>query len=112
MGSELAAAPSVMLYGISQSWTASWSRVTVSVWAMFQSAAVNVRLEAETVPSVASLEATGMTTSAVGWLVSTTLNLRSEERRVGNERTAGGTSIPEATTSVFMTATSAGSMTA
>src|SRR5262249_62216840 len=41
---------------------------------MFQSAAVNVRLETETVPSAVLLEDTGIVTSAVGWLVSTTLN--------------------------------------
>ena len=47
--------------------------VAVMVWATFQSAGVNVRLAAETLPSDASLDATGITTSAVGWLVSRTV---------------------------------------
>jgi hypothetical protein len=35
---------------------------------------VNVRLATEATPSDASLEATGITTSAVGWLASITVN--------------------------------------
>jgi hypothetical protein len=60
---------------MSPSSTRSSTPVTVTVCGTFQSAAVNVRLAAETVPSVVSLEATGMTTSAVGSLVRTTVKL-------------------------------------
>src|SRR5690349_17310451 len=42
---------------------------------MSQSAAVNVRVATETAPSVGSLVATGMVTSAVGALPSTTVNV-------------------------------------
>src|SRR5438552_18016094 len=76
----------------------TWSStpVTVTVCGAFQLAAVNVRVDALTMPSVASLEATGITTSAVGWLFRTTEN-RSEERRVGKERRAGGATERPAT---------------
>ena len=40
--------------------------VIVTVWGTFQLAGVKVRLEVETVPSVVSLELTGMVTLAVG----------------------------------------------
>src|SRR5437899_7927203 len=49
--------------------------LTVTVCGAFQSATVKVSVDALTVPSVASLEATGMTTSAVGWLFRTTENV-------------------------------------
>src|SRR5215467_12160513 len=59
---------------MSPSITASSTPVTVTVCGTLQFAAVNVRLAAATVPSVVSLEATGITTSAVGWLFKTTTN--------------------------------------
>ena len=46
--------------------------MTVTVWGVFQLAAVKVRLAGETVPSVVSLDDKPIVTSAVGWLFSTT----------------------------------------
>ena len=46
--------------------------MTVTVWATFQLAAVKVREEAETVPSVVSELERPMVTSAVGWVLRTT----------------------------------------
>src|SRR2546429_8971880 len=67
--------------------------VAVMVWATFQSAGVNVRLAAETLPSDASLDATGITTSAVGWLVSTTVKLGGAPGSVGAKPAAGGAAL-------------------
>ena len=49
--------------------------VTVTVCAVFQSAAVKVRLAGATVPSPVSLEVRAMVTSAVGWALSTTVKV-------------------------------------
>ena len=49
--------------------------VTVTVCAMFQLAAVKIRLAGETVPSVVSLLDSAMLTSALGWVSSTTVKL-------------------------------------
>ena len=49
--------------------------VTVTVCAMFQLAAVKVRLAGATVPSPVSLEDRAMVTSAVGWALSTTVKV-------------------------------------
>src|ERR1043165_9645577 len=51
------------------SWTWSSTPVTVTVWATFQLAVLNVRLAVETVPSAGLLLATGTATLAAGWLV-------------------------------------------
>src|SRR5258706_16312810 len=72
MGSERTAARSAEPYAIAPSWTWSSTPVTVTVCGAFQSAAVKVRLAGATAPSPTLLEATGMTTSAVGWLFKTT----------------------------------------
>ena len=49
--------------------------VTVTVCGAFQLAAVKVRLAGATVPSVVSLEDRPMVTSAVGWVLSTTVKV-------------------------------------
>ena len=49
--------------------------VTVTVCATFQFAVVKVRLAGLTVPSVVSLELSAIVTSAVGWVLSTTVNV-------------------------------------
>src|SRR5690606_32675628 len=70
----LAAGPNTMLYATSPSSTASSTPETATICGTFQFSGVNVRLLAETVPSVVLLEATAMVTAAVGWLSRTTLN--------------------------------------
>src|SRR5438477_13060265 len=91
-------------------WTWSSAQVTVTFLASLRVPSVTVRLGAETVPSATLLLETGITTFAVGWLLSRTVNVavppdsvvtrpatgatvmpatslsRSEERRVGAER--------------------------
>ena len=73
--SALTAAPVTIEYAMSPSSTASSTPVTVTTRARFQFAAVKVSDETDTVPSVPSAEAIEIVTSAVGWLVSTTLNV-------------------------------------
>ena len=89
----------------------TWSStpVTVTVWAKFQFAAVNVRLAAETVPSALLLLATGITTSASGWLVSCTPKLALPPASVVTRPAVGVTLMPEASLSVFVALTSAAS---
>ena len=81
--------------------------VTVTVCAMFQLAVVNVRLGELTVPSVGSLELSPMVTSAVGWLVSTTVNVAVPPASVVVRPEVGVTVMPAASLSVLVTATSA-----
>src|ERR1041385_9218988 len=109
MVSAVVGAPSTTLYAMSPSSTASSAPVTVTVCGRFQSAAVNVRLETELEPSVASLDATGMTTSAVGWLVRTTGKLAVPPASVVPRPATGGTVMPAPSSSALVTATSAGS---
>ena len=97
---------------MSPSWTASSTPVMVTVCATFQSAAVNVRFATATVPSVGSLEATGMTTSAVGWLVRTTEKFAVPPASVVARPATGATVMPAPSLSVFTSATSAGSIAA
>src|SRR6185503_4381677 len=92
--------------------TASSAPVTVTVCGSFQSAAVNVRFEPESVPSAVLLEATGITTSAVGSLLSTTLKLAVPPASVVARPETGMTSMPAASSSALLTATSAGSIAA
>src|SRR5438477_12390475 len=73
-------------------WTWSSAQVTVTFLASLRVPSVTVRLGAETVPSATLLLETGITTFAVGWLLSRTVNVavpRSEERRVGKECRSG-----------------------
>ena len=83
--------------------------MTTTAWATLQSAGVNVRLEVETVPSVASLEPTGITTFAVGWLVRATVNVAWPPASVVTRPDAGRTEIPATSSSAFVAETSAGS---
>src|SRR5437016_4077132 len=94
---------------MSPSATASSTPVTVTVCATFQSSAMNVRLDADAVPSVGSLLETGTTTSATGWLVSTTLNVATPPASVVTRPEVGTTVKPATSLSVFVTATSVGS---
>src|SRR6185369_9318307 len=112
IGSAEAGAPTATLYAMSPSSTASSAPVTMTVCGVFQSAAVNVRLVAETVPSVVSLEATGITTSAVGWLVRTTVKLAVPPASVVPRPATGVTVMPASSLSALVTATSAGSIAA
>src|ERR1051325_8358971 len=98
-----------MVYGRSPSWTASSTPVTVTVWGVLQSDAVKGRLDGAEVPSAASLEATATATSAVGWLVSTTVNVAVPPASVLTSPAAGGAVVPAALLWVCVPATSAGS---
>ena len=97
---------------MSPSCTASSTPVTVTVWATFQFAAVNVRLAAETVPSAVLLLATGIATSAVGWLVSTAVNVAVPPASVVTSPAVGVTVMPATSLSVLLADTSAGFMAA
>jgi hypothetical protein len=91
-------APIVTLYSTSPSSTRSSVPVTVTVCGTFQSAAVNVRLEIVTVPSVESLVMTGISTSAVGSLSSTTVKFAVPPASVVPRPANGVTVMPAATT--------------
>ncbi len=95
---------------MSPSFTWSSTPVTVTVWAAFQFAAVKVRLDADAVPSPGLLLATGITTFAVGWLVSTTVNVAVPPASVVTRPAVGATVMPAASLSVFVAETSAASM--
>src|SRR6185436_10908731 len=92
--------------------SASSAPVTVIVCGTFQFAAVNATAAGAAVPSLGSLEATGMTTAAVGWLFKTTVNVAAPPASVVARPATGVTSMPAASSSVFTTATSAGSIAA
>src|SRR5437867_1673396 len=108
MGSALLAALSTMLYAIAPSCTRSSTPVTVTVCGTFQLAAVNVRPAAETAPSAALLDATGITTSAVGWLFNTTVKLAAPPASVVARPAVGVTVMAAASLSALVTATSGG----
>ena len=84
--------------------------VTVTVCAMFQFTLVNVRLAGATTPSAGALELSAMVTSAVGWLVSTTVNVAVPPASVVVRPAIGVTVMPEPSLSVLVTATSAALM--
>src|SRR5438309_1179677 len=110
MGSELAAAPSATPYAIAPSWTWSSTPVTVTVCGAFQLAAVNRREEGRAGQSRALLEATGMTTSAVGWLFKTTENVARPAASLVTRPEVGVTGIPATSLSDFDSTTYVGSM--
>ena len=87
---------------------ASSTPVTVTVCATFQSAAVNVTLAGETVPSDVSSLVSAIATSAVGLLPRTTVNVALPPASVVTKPLSGDTVIPAASSSEFETATSAG----
>ena len=80
--------------------------MTVTVWAMFQFAAENVRLDAETVPSAVLVLATAMFTSAVGSLAKTTSKFAVPPASVVTRPVVGATLMPAASSSVLPTAMS------
>src|ERR1044072_2467437 len=90
------------------SWTWSSTPVTVTVWATFQLAVLNVRLAVETVPSAGLLLATGIATLAVGWVLRRTVKLAGPPGSVGPRPRGGVAGMPGALFSVFVTDTSAG----
>ena len=106
-GSVLAAVPVTMEYAMVPSTTKSSTPVTVTVCAIFQFAAVNVSAAGKTVPSVASLDESGIVTSAVGWLVRTTVNVAVPPISVVVRPDVGVTVTPTVSLSVVETATSA-----
>ena len=94
---------------MSPSTTSSSTPVTVIVWATFQSAEVKLRNPRSGVPSPGSLELTAIRTSAVGWLVSTTVNVAVPAASVVISPVIGVTVKPATSLSVFVAKTSLGS---
>src|ERR1041384_3237863 len=95
---------------MSPSFTWSSTPVTVTVWAVFQFAAVNVRLDVDAVPSAGLLLVTGITTFAGGWLAGTTRNVAGPPGSGVTRPAVGVTVMPATSLSVFVAETSAGSM--
>src|SRR2546427_489125 len=93
---------------------AAWGRRadlgTGSIFRTIQSAAVNVRLETDAVPSAALLDAIGITTSAVGWLFNTTVKLAAAPASVVARPAVGVTVMAAASLSALLNETSAASM--
>ena len=87
---------------------ASSTPVTVTVCAVFQLAGVNVSDAGATVPSVRSQELSPTVTSAVGWVLSTTVNVAVPPASVVTSPATGFTVMPAVSLSVLVTATSAG----
>ena len=85
--------------------TASSAPVTVTVCAVFQVPVVKVSAAGATVPSLVSLEVTAIVTSAVGWALSTTVNVAVPPASVVLPEIVL-TVNPEASLSVFVTLTS------
>ena len=79
---------------------ASSTPVTVTVWGTPAFAGVKTSSETETVASVGSDEATGMTTSAVGIAVRTTVNVTVQPPSVVYVADGGLTTIPIASSIV------------
>ena len=94
-----------MAYEMSPSSTTSLTPVTVTVRGVFQLAAVNVRLDTLTVPSVVSLELRPIVTSAVGCDVNTTVNVAVPPASVVVRPKVGVTVMPAASLSVLVTET-------
>ena len=84
--------------------------MTVTVCAMFQLATVKVRLAGVAVPSVVSLLDRAMLTSALGWLLSTTVKLAVPPASVVVRPLVGTTVMPALSSSVLVTDTSDGLM--
>ena len=91
---------------MSPSATASSTPVAVTVWATLQLAAVNVRLTGAAVPSAVLLLDTGITTLAVGWLWSRTVNVACPPASVVTRPAVGVTVMPATSLSVLVTETS------
>lgn len=78
----------------------------VTVWATFQFVLVNVRVPALTVPSAVLELPRDIVTSAVGWLVRTTVNAAVPPASGVVRPLVGETTIPAESLSWFVTATS------
>ena len=81
--------------------------LTVTVWAIFQFNEVNVRLEADTVPSAVLLLLIGIVTFASGLLVSATVKLEVPPASVVVNPEVGPTAMPAVSSSVLLTLTPA-----
>src|SRR5947207_1134098 len=86
--------------------TASSTPVTVTVWATLQFAVVNVTLAGATVPSAGLLLEIGIVTSAVGWLVSTIVNVAVPPASVVTGPAVGATVVLAVSSTRFVAATS------
>jgi hypothetical protein len=95
-------------YTMSPSSTKSFTPVTVTVCATLQFADVNVRLAAETVPSVVLLLLSPTLTFAVGWLANTTVNVAVPPASVVVSPDVGLTVTPAVSLSILVTETSDG----
>ena len=84
---------------------ASSTPVSVTVWAVSQLALVKVRLAGETETSVVSPLLMGITTSAVGFVSSTTVNVSVVAASVVVRPLVGLTVIPATSLSVLVTVT-------
>ena len=82
--------------------------VTVTTCGMFQSSAVNVSALVEGVPSLLLLEASAITTSSVGARLRNTLKLAVPPASVVVKPPVGVTEIPDCSSSLLITPTSAG----
>ena len=103
------AAPSTIEYATSPSSSTSSPPVTVTVWGMFQLAAVKVSEATETAPSVGSELERLIVTSAVGCEVRTTVKVAAPPASVMASPDVGVTVMPAVSSSAFVTLTSAGS---
>ena len=81
----------------------------MTVCALLQFEVVNVRLDTRRTPSAVLLLDTGMTTSAVGWLLSRTVKLAVPPASVVTRPAVGLTVMPATSLSVLVTETSAAS---
>src|SRR2546423_10700223 len=79
---------------MSPSSTKSSTPVTVTVWGVFQLAAVKVKLDGETVPSAVLPLLMGTVTFAVGWLFNTTVKVAVPPASVVVNPEAGETVTP------------------
>src|SRR5262249_37206519 len=108
-GSPLVAADSTIRYGWLPSAIASSTPVTTTVCGELQFALVNTSCEIAIVPSVRSLDATGIVTSAVGCDSKTTVNCAVPPASVVIRPLVGETRMPPDSSSRFVHDTSAGS---
>ena len=106
--SLLVAAAVTIEYATLPSTTKSSTPVRVTVCALFQFADVNVTDDGATVPSAVFELLNPIVTFAVGWLVSTTVNVAVPPASVVVRPLVGLTVIPAASLSVLVTDTSPG----
>ena len=93
---------------MSPSSTKSSTPVTVTVWAVFQLAAVKVRLAGEVVPSAVLLDERPIVTLAVGWEFSLTVNVAVPPASVVLRPEVGLMVNPAVSSSLLVADTSAG----